>query len=209
MEFQDGYNAGVKDISAGDISPPRNGLIDKCLSFYRAKFHFISIIVGIIISIIHLKFAIQHLGQCPIQPMINIYMIVTALVILCAALLTLIGMIDVRYIDSHDKEDNNKIIARRLILVVVSLVLILSLFEVAWLVVGSVWVFGAERNGVQGSNPTDTTTYCESDLYRAVFILIIISYITHIAIIVMVIMKRLGWKKGQTNPPHVPATNRV
>jgi len=136
-------------------------------------------------------------------------MIVNASVILCASLLTLIGVIDVRYIDSHDKEDNNKIIARCLILIVVSLGLILLLFSLAWLVVGSVWIFGAKRNGVQGSNPTAKTTYCQSDFYRAAFVLIIVTYITHIAIIVIVIMKRLGWKSGHTNPPHVPATNRV
>jgi hypothetical protein len=208
MDLQDGHNGGVKDSSAGVIVSPRNGLIDKCLIFYRAKFHFVTIVLGIIFSIIHLKFAIEYLGQCPIQPMINIYMIVNASVTLCIVLLTLIGVMDVRYIDSHDKEDNNTIIARRLILIIISLVPILLLFNLGWLVAGSVWIFGAKSNGVQGSDPTATTTYCQSDLYRAAFVLIIVTYVSHALIIVMVIKRRLGRKKGNTMPPVGTATIR-
>ncbi|CAF4238957.1 unnamed protein product, partial [Adineta steineri] len=46
----------------------------------------------------------------------------------------------------------------------------------AWLITGSVWVFGAKANGVQGDNPNATNTYCQSDLYKSAFVLLIINY---------------------------------
>lgn len=209
MKLHDHYNGGVMDNSGDVTSSKHNGFIDKCISFYSRRFHFIIIPLTIIISAIHLKFGIQYLGQCTIQPMINIYMIVQAAAALLLVLFALTGVIIVRCIFSGSEQDNHKIIGKHLILIVVILSLIVSLFSFAWLVTGSVWVFGAKSNGVQGSDPTITTTYCQSELYRAAFILIIINYVVHTAIILVLIVRRICFKRDDMVPPHAVGRNRV
>jgi hypothetical protein len=209
MELHDIRNGGIRDNSAGAFLSPREALIEKCFRFYRANFHLISIPVVGILAIIHLIFGIEYLGQCTIQPMINIYMIVHASVALFIILLALIGVIIVRCIYPHLEKENHKMIARRLILIVVILTLIVFLFSFAWLVAGSVWIFGAKSNGVQGSDPMTTTTYCQSNLYRVAFTLIIINYIVHVIIIPIIILRRIYWIRHYTVPPSGVATYRV
>jgi hypothetical protein len=209
MELHNVQNGGFGDKSAGVTFPPHHDWIDRCIRFYRARFHFISIPIGIIVAIIHLKFAIEYLGQCTIQPMINIYMIVHASVALLLILLALTGVLIVRRIYFRSDEENNKIMARRLILIVVIVTLIVLLFSFAWLVAGSVWIFSAKSNGVQGSNPSATTTYCQSDLYSAAFFLIILHYVIHGLILLAIIFRCMCRKRGDIVPPFVVATNRV
>jgi len=209
MELYDTQNGGIRDNSAGAFLSPREARIEKCFRYYRANFHLITIPIIAILAIIHLIYGIEYLGQCTIQPMINIYMIVNASVALFIILLALSGVIIVRCIYPHLEEENHKIIARRLILIVVILTLIVLLFSLAWLVTGSVWIFGAKSNGVQGSDPMATTTYCQSNLYRAAFTLVIVNYIVHGLIILMIIMRRIRRNRHDTVPPPAVATNRI
>jgi hypothetical protein len=136
-------------------------------------------------------------------------MIVHALVALVIILVSLIGVIDVHCIYSRVEENNNQINARRLMLIVVILILILLLFSFAWLVAGSVWIFGAKANGVQGLNPAATATYCQSDLYKAAFVLIIVNYVVHAIIIMLLVVRRICCKRGNIVPPHDLAKDRV
>jgi hypothetical protein len=209
MELGDIRNDGIGNNNTDVALSMRNDRLDKVIRFYRRKFHFISIPVGILFSAIHLKFAIEYLGQCSIQPMINIYMIVHASVTLVLILLALIGVIIVHCIYSRSEEDNNQITARRLILIVIMLSLILFLFSFAWLVTGSVWIFGAKTHGVQGSNSNDTTTYCQSDLYRAAFVLIIVNYVVHTIIILLFVLRHVCCKRENIIPPNFAEKDRV
>jgi len=207
MEFQDVKNDGIQDKSTDAPSSARQARIEKCFRFYRAKAHLISIPIIIIISIIHLKYGIKYLGQCPIQPKINIYLIVNASVALLLMLIAIIGVITARIYPRLEKK-NEMMIARRLILIVIIFTLILSLFSLAWLVTGAVWIFGAKKNGEQGSNPQDTTTYCQPNLYRAAFTLVIINLIFHSVIILIIIIKCIRGNKQHTVPPPVVTTDR-
>jgi hypothetical protein len=208
MELQDVHNRGFGDNSAGVTLPPHYGRLDRCIRFYGRRFHFITIPVGIIVACIHLRYALEYLGQCPIQPMINIYMIVHASVDLFLIVLVLTSVMIVRCIYSRSEED--RIMARRLILIIVILQLIVLLFSFSWLLAGSVWVFGAKSNGVQGSNSSDTTTYCQSDLYNAVFVLLILHYVIHGLIILAIIFMCTCCKRGHiVPPPPVVATDKV
>jgi len=209
MELHNVQNGGFGDKNAGVTLPPHRDWIDRCIRFYRAKFHFIGIPVGIIMSIIHLKFAIEYLGQCTIQPMINIYMIVHASMDLFLILLAITGMFIVRHIYFGSEEENKKIMARHLISILVIVTLIEILFSFSWLLAGSVWIFGANVDGVQGSDPTATTTYCQSDFYRAAFLLIILHYITHGLILLAIIFRCVCRKRGDIIPPGGVATNRI
>ncbi len=106
-------------------------------------------------------------------------------------LLALTGVIIIRCIYPRPEKENDNMIGRRLILIVIIAALISFLFTYAWLVAGAVWIFGAKSNGVQGSDSSTTTTYCQSTLYKAAFSLIIINLIVHILIIPNIIMRRM------------------
>lgn len=200
---------GIRDNNTGVILPPQNNRMDKIVRFYRRKFHFITIPIGVVLSAVHLKFAIEYLGQCPIQPMINIYMIVHAAVTLTLILLALAGVIVARYGYPRPDENNNPTNARYILLTVFGLTLIFFLFSFSWLVAGSVWVFGAKANGVQGTDPSATTTYCQSNLYRAAFVLLIIHYVLHGIIISLLVLRCIFCKRGNLVPPNVGEKERI
>jgi hypothetical protein len=136
-------------------------------------------------------------------------MIVQASAALLLVLVALSGVIVVRCIYFGSDNDNHKIIAQRFIMIIVIFSLIVTLFSFAWIITGSVWIFGAKTNGVQGSNSAITTTYCQSDLYRAAFVLIIINYIVHILIILLIIVRCVCFKRENIAPPHDVSRDRV
>jgi hypothetical protein len=184
--------------------PPtaRNDRFQRAISFYLRKFHFIAIPLVIVLVAIHLKFAIQYFGQCPMQPMIIIYMIVNAALQVVLMLITFIQIINIRCIYLRDGEQNKKV--GRIILVVGLIsTLILFLFGLAWLIAGSVWIFGAKANGVQGLNSNATTTYCQSDLFNAAFTLLIITYVMHGLIILMVVIRCICRKQEAIPDPGI------
>lgn len=200
MELNDVQNGEFQNNNAAVFSPPRRDWIGNYMRFFMFRFHFIAIPVGIILAAIHLKYAITYLGECPIQPMINVYMIVHAAVGLFAIITVLIGVLIARCIDSRVEIENNKMIARRLIIVLLIFQVIVGLFSLSWLIAGSVWIFGAAADGVQGSKLADTTTYCQSHLYRAAFVLIIINYVLHCLFIVVIIVGCIFWRTKHTVP---------
>ena len=179
---------------------PRQGFIEICIRFYRVKIHLLGIPIIIILSAIHLKYAIEYLGQCPIQPLIIIYMIVHAVTALLVMMVSLIGVIAVHCIYFRTKDYYKKMFARYLIVIVVIITIILFLFNLSWLIAGSVWIFGAKTHGVQGSDPTTTATYCQSELYRAAFVLIIVNYIFHIFMIMLFVFGSICWKMRDRIP---------
>jgi amino acid transporter len=191
MELYNVQQNEIRDNSAGVFLSRREVCMERCLRFYERNFHLITIPIGTIVGIIHLIFGIEYLGQCQIQPMINIYLIVQASVTLFIMLLALTGVITVRCIYPRLEKENNKKIARHLIVIIITLASILFLFTYAWLVAGAVWVFGARSNGEQGSDSLATTTYCQPTLYRAAFTLTIINLVINIVIIPIIIMRRM------------------
>ena len=174
--------------------------LQKVIGFYSRKFHFIIIPIGIIVAAIHLKFAIQYFDQCPIQPMIPIYMIVHASIHLTVMLVGIFGIINVRCNFPRDTQQSSSVGVAILVIIMVS-VLIISLFSFAWLITGSVWIFSAKANGVQGDNPNDTSTYCQSELFRPAFVLLIINYIMHVVIVSLIIARRFCCKRERVNTP--------
>lgn len=139
------------------LAPPvNNDRLKNVIRFYSLKFHFIIVPITLIIAIVHLRFAVTYLNQCPMQPMINIYMIVHAAVHLSIMLLTFLSVINIRCIYPHFQY-HHQTVPRVILIFLLIFTVILHLFSLAWLITGSVWIFGAKTNGVQGSDPTDTT----------------------------------------------------
>ncbi|CAF0752527.1 unnamed protein product [Adineta steineri] len=188
--------------------PPRPVWLQNAINLYSRKFHFIIIPIGIIVAAVHLKFGVQYFSECPIQPMIPIYMIVHASVQLGINLLAIIALVNVRCNFPPGVEKYKKLAVIILVIILVS-TFVLFLFSFAWLITGSVWVFGAKANGVQGDNPNATNTYCQSDLYKSAFVLLIINYVIHIVIISLIIFKRFCCNRKTPNPSDVSMNNRI
>jgi len=200
MQLNDVQNGSFRNNNVGDTSTHRDKRADRLLRFYKGQFHLFVIPISIIIAIIHLKFGIEYFGQCTIQPLIITYMITHASVIIVVSVLAFFGVITARCIYSPAGANNTNTTAHHLVLIVAFLTLILMSFSFAWLVAGSVWVFGA-KSSVQGSDFTITTTYCPSDLYRAAFLLIIVNYVVHVVVILLIAYKQLCRNNGRVEPP--------
>lgn len=164
---------------------------DRTVKFYTSKFHIFLIILDFVVGSVEIGEGARHNNECPIQPMIIIFLIVHgALTIFSGALMTLAVLL-AKNIYYH----SGKRIARTIFVMVVVIITLLNMFFFAWFIAGNVWVFGARTNGVQGSDSTNTSTYCQQDVYRAAFVLIIARYIVFPIIIIIVVIVRLCKKK--------------
>ena len=200
MDFNYDRNGKFQNNNTAVFSTPRPDLIEMYMRFFMFKFHFIAIPVGIIVAAVHLKYGIQYLDECPIEPMITVYMIVHAAVGLFAIITVFVGVLIARGIYSRPQIENNEKIARCLIIAILIFQVIVALFSLSWIIAGSVWIFSISGTQ-QGSNPADTTTYCQTHLYRAAFALIIINYILHTFIVVAIIAGYIFWRRKYNLPP--------
>ena len=168
----------------------QSSLVDTLVRLYASKRHLLIIVLGIVFSGIHLKFAIQYLGQCTIQTMINIYIIVHASVTILLLLFAFTGFMTARCTYPRSGESSKRTVGR-VLYAIVGLKLVAVVFGLIWLVIGSVWVFGVKVNGAQESDATMTATFCPSDLLKSALVMVIVGYIVH-AIAIAVI----AWKYG-------------
>jgi hypothetical protein len=122
---------------------------------------------------VELNYGIQYLNQCPIQPLIYVFLIVHGCSSLANGLILLLGFMTAKYIKQSPSPSP---IARCLLRSSLIGQLVYLLFSVAWLVAGQVWVFGAQTNGFQSSNSTQTATYCHPTVFWTGFAIIIVTY---------------------------------
>jgi hypothetical protein len=131
---------------------------------------------------VELNYGIKYLNQCPIQPLINVFLIVHGCSSLVFALILLLGFFTARYIKrSPTPSPYARILLRSSLLGQ----LIYLLFSIAWLIAGQVWVFGAQTNGFQSSNSTQTATYCHATVFWTGFAIIIVTYAIWLILIVV------------------------
>lgn len=102
------------------------------------------------------------MNQCPIQPLINIFLIVHGCSNLASGIVLLVGFLASKYIK---KSPTPSPWARRLCIATLIGQLMYLIFLIVWLIVGQVWIFGALTHGFQSSNSTDSATYCDSHLF--------------------------------------------
>ncbi|CAF0809927.1 unnamed protein product [Adineta ricciae] len=161
--------------------------LDKAIAYYGSRKHVIFTVLGLVFGIIELCYGIRYLGQCPIQPMIAYFLTVHGAIMLFEVLIGILAYIISRVI--YNQYD--QVIARRLILIVIGLLILINLFCFAWFVAGNVWVFGSLANGKQSDDSTNLNTYCQSDLFRAALGIIISRYVlTGVIIIIAICINR-------------------
>jgi len=169
----------------------QKGRLDKAVIRFSSWIILFQIIFTIPPSVVGLYYGINYGNQCPIQPLINVFLIVHGCCSLVNGIVLLIGFIAANYIK---RSSSPSPYARCLLAGSLIGQLVLFLFLVAWLVVGQVWVFGALSNGFQSNDSTRLTTYCYSILFWNGFAVIIITYavwlILTLVFVVRFIIKR-------------------
>lgn len=127
---------------------------------------------------------VHYLGECPIQPLINTYLIIHACLNLANILFLLISFITAKFITKS--MDNSNCLQD---LFISSLIgqLVVFLLSFAWLIVGQVWIFESQSNGFQSTDPTQTATYCRSAIFWNAFASIIITYAIWLLIILIIL----------------------
>ncbi|CAF0770754.1 unnamed protein product [Rotaria sordida] len=127
----------------------------------------------LVIPILEVAIGASYRGQCPINPNIPIYLIVTG-----ACGMTTIFLVLVIIAGFIWCVQRNSIAATCtvmcLIFLIASFMILMSLFLFAWFIVGNVWIFGAKKN-VQYDSSMDN--YCHRTLYEFAFAILIITYV--------------------------------
>jgi hypothetical protein len=146
--------------------------------------------------VIPLYFGIHYIGQCPIQPLINTFLIGHGYSNLATVMLLLIAFISAKYIR---QSFNPSSYARYLLIISLIGHLVILLFSIAWLVAGQIWVFGAQSNGFQSTDPRQSATYCHSTLFWNAFGIIFATYGIFLILILVIagrfIIKRCKAKR--------------
>ncbi|CAF3790064.1 unnamed protein product [Rotaria socialis] len=170
-------------VSSGDN---KTKFADSIIKFYCAKLHIVMIVLDLVIGSVELGEGIKNGNQCPIQPMIGTFLIVHGAVSIFSGFTLMLAVRVAHYVCRQSE----RTIARPIFFLLLIIIIIINLFFFGWFIAGNIWVFGASANGVQGSNPTNSATYCQSDMYHAAIVLIIARYIVVPIIIIIVIAVR-------------------
>jgi hypothetical protein len=152
------------------LNSTQNGWLDKAVNRLSARGILFQSIFTIPSFAVELNYGIKYANECPIQPLINVFLIVHGCSTLANGIVLVIG-----YIAANDIKRSTSPSPYSLRLVAGSLIgqLVLLLFSIAWMVVGQVWVFGAQTNGFQSTN---STTYCHPTVFWTGFAIIIVTY---------------------------------
>lgn len=151
--------------------------------FFNSIYFPISLLIFVMIPIAQIVIGFIYIGQCPVQQMIVVWMIVSGIT---GILLTVTGIIihvqarkQPLSLLSCDSSQSNPLIIR---ILMPSFVLIL-LFVIIWFFIGQVLVFEVKLR-VEFFDPT-LPEYCHGNLYKAAYILIFIDYIIFLLVIIL------------------------
>ena len=148
--------------------------LEKMIIRFSSWKMFVQSILMIPSFIVPLYFGIHYMGQCPIQPLIDVYLIVQGCLNFGNVLLLLLAFIAAKCIS---RSPDPSPYARYMFIGSMVGQLVLFLFSIAWLIAGQIWIFGARSNGFQTADPIQSATYCRGALYWNAFASIIITYV--------------------------------
>lgn len=175
-------------------SPPSNG-------FFASIYLPISLLLYVGIPISQLAIGLIYIGQCPVQDLIVVWMIVSGVAGILFVLLGLIIHVRVRrreiFLSSYDESQSYPILLR----ILLPSFLILFLFIIAWFFAGQVFVFEVKLH-VEFFDPT-LPDYCHGSLYKAAYILIFIDYLIFL---LALILNVLSYVVPPDDNPHRTAT---
>jgi hypothetical protein len=185
------------------LSNTQKDRLDKAVIRLSSRTTLIQAVLTIPGFAVLLNNSIGYLNQCPIQPLINVFLIVTGCSNLANGIMLAIGFRTANYIK---RSSNRSPCARRVLTGSLIGQLVYLLFSIAWLVVGQVWVFGAQTHGFQSTNSTESATYCHPTVFWTGFVTIIVTYAIWL-ILILVFGGRFLIKRYKTKQGTAPRTD--
>ncbi|CAF1447980.1 unnamed protein product [Adineta steineri] len=161
--------------------------LDKAIKYYSSKTLVAQIVLACVFAIPELRYGIGYKNQCPMQPQISMFLIVHGATKFAWVFLNILASIDAKIINERMKK---KDLARQLMLINLILQFLFALWFPSWFIAGNIWVF-RNKSRHQSTDPTNTSTYCNDELYQAASLLIIMTYIATGAVIIGTIKRRL------------------
>ncbi|CAF1409552.1 unnamed protein product [Adineta ricciae] len=157
---------------------------------YKTIFQIVFTVVMSSLSIAALWVGLERRSQCPIQTKIPMWLIVYGGFGVITSLFTIVGAV-IRCL-CCSKEDAEK----KCDLCVRAVNTIMVLFGIAWIIVGSVWVFKVKAS-VQFTDPTALNTYCEKHMFNFVFAMLLLFYSTQISFAIHYIHKPVKCERSE------------
>ncbi|CAF1088423.1 unnamed protein product [Rotaria sordida] len=192
----------VVAVDPSSTSSKRQQRIDKAMVYFSSFMFLVQIILAAVFSGIELHYGVDYRYQCPIEPMIPIFLIVHGATKFVWVAMSILAFINARIIYGM----MNKAFARHFVLPSLLFQLVFALWFFAWFIAGNVWVF-SNKSHVQSTDAANTSTYCQNTLYSAAFGLIISTYIVFGIVAVLTIKRRIVGKKIKEKLPSNPDGN--
>ncbi|CAF1323014.1 unnamed protein product [Adineta steineri] len=148
----------------------RRIILAKLIKHFSSRRVLIFLVVGLVVACIELAYGQKYEGQCPYRPQITLFLTVHGIVKLVACVTIIIAYAQARFLTNYKY-------LYELMLVNIAIHLIFGLFFFIWFILGNVWIWTVNRSVMQGTDPTQTSTYCENALYQAAKHLLIVHYI--------------------------------
>ncbi|CAF3096038.1 unnamed protein product [Rotaria socialis] len=158
-------------------APPRpNG-------FFTSMYFPISLVIYIIIPITQLVVGFIYVGQCPVQQMIVVWMVVSGFFGISLAVIGMIIHIQSRKQSLALSPYDNYQLYPLIIRVLIPAFILILLFIIIWFFVGQVLIFEVKLR-VEFFDPS-LPEYCHANLYKTAYILIFIDYLIFLLVIIL------------------------
>jgi hypothetical protein len=134
---------------------------------------FILLIIPITVLVVGINY--HDPRYCPIEPRISLFLIVSGSVSLGWIVLTIV--VTILTIMAASRRPFNSV---GLVIVLSVIILIITIFSIIWLIIGSVWTFSVYMwvtYNYDTMNNFYPYNYCQPELYRFTFVYLILSFI--------------------------------
>ncbi|UJR23363.1 hypothetical protein I4U23_026373 [Adineta vaga] len=157
-----------------DTEPELKYIPTPVVAILGSIYTLIVLCILLIFPVLELAFGSYYRSQCPIEPNIPVYLIVTGACGLASIALTIVIVLSFLLLIKKSNTASAIAVGCTVGCVLIFLVL-MSFFLFAWFIVGNVWIFGVHKR-VDLDNEL-STNYCQRTLYQFAFTMLIISYV--------------------------------
>jgi hypothetical protein len=168
--------------------------------FFGSTYLPVSLLLYVAIPISQLIIGLIYIGQCPIQDLIDTWMIVSGFSGILLVIIGVIIHIKIRkqslLLSPYDDSQSYSLIIR----ILIPIFIVILLFIVAWFFAGQVFVFEVKLR-VELFDPT-LPEYCHANLYKAAYILIFISYLIFLLAIILNVLTYVVGPDDNDNHHH-------
>lgn len=186
------YTFMIKDSKSNEQNDIQKSRLDKVITKLSSWKILIQCILMTPSFIVPFYFGIKYLGQCPIQPLINTYMIIHACLNLANILFIFMSFLTAQCVQRSAA--GCSFYARYLFISSLIGQLLVFVVSFAWIIIGLVWILQSRSNGFQSTDPSQTDTYCNGTLFWNALASVIITFVIWF-ILILVVIGRLVVKR--------------